>query len=53
MVKYFQVVDGCDKIFYIINILEYYIINQDILKNFFLSKALIIAASNVPKVPAL
>ena len=36
-----------------VNILEYYIIDQDILKDFFLSKALIIAASNVLKVPAL
>ena len=36
-----------------INILEYYSISQDILKDFFLSKALIIAASNVLKVPAL
>ena len=34
-----------------INILEYYIIDQNILKDFFLSKTLIIAVSDVSKVP--
>ena len=36
-----------------INILEYYIIVQNILKDFFLSKNLIITTSDVPNVPAL